>query len=83
MRTEINPVVAVVIVVLVVAAVGWWFYSRTAQAGEQHGARVPEAVMKEFREKGPRPMPPIPMPGGQRGNATVPMGPPPGSAQPK
>lgn len=64
MKKEINPVVAVVIAILVVAALGYVLYSRTLGAEPQYGAEMPEVVRKEFEEKGPRPMPPIPMPGG-------------------
>ncbi|MBM3496304.1 MAG: hypothetical protein FJX72_18575 [Armatimonadetes bacterium] len=77
MKKEINPVVAVVLVLLVVAAVGYLIYNRTAGSQPQYGAKIPETVMKEFKEKGPRPMPPVPMPGGE--SVPMPTGPPPGA----
>lgn len=62
MKKQVSPVVigAAVLVVLLLAGV---VYLR-AGSQEQYGAKIPDVVMKEFKEKGPRPMPPIPMPGG-------------------
>lgn len=64
MKTQINPIVAVVVVVVVIAAVGLLLYSRAGGGEPQYGAKIPDVVMKEFKEKGPRPMPPMPMPNG-------------------
>lgn len=64
MKTQISPVVAVVIILAVLAVVGVVIYSRAGGGEPQYGAKMPDVVVKEFKEKGPRPMPPMPMPGG-------------------
>jgi hypothetical protein len=64
MKTQISPVVAAVILLVVLAAVGTFLYLRASGGAPKYGAEIPPEVMKEFKEKGPRPMPPIPMPGG-------------------
>lgn len=79
MKKEINPVVAVIIIVVVAAAIGFVMYTRANSSQPQYGAKIPESVLKEFREKGPRPMPPVPMPGG--GSVPTPSGPPPGATR--
>jgi|GEM_PF-3059809 len=66
MKTNVNPVVATVLIVIVLVAAVAFVYTRVVSSGDQHGAKIPEVVMKEYREKGPRPMPPVPMPGGGR-----------------
>lgn len=76
MKKNISPVVAAIVIVLVIAVGALLLYSRT-NSSPQYGAPVPEVVAKDAREHGPRPMPPIPMPGGgqmtPQGGATGPQ----------
>jgi hypothetical protein len=62
-KKHISPVV-IIVVVVALAAGGFFIYSRSGGGAPQYGAKMPDVVAKEFREKGPRPMPPMPMPGG-------------------
>ena len=78
MNKQISPAVATTIVIVVVLVIGVWLYFRARSSQPKYGAEIPEVVMKEYKEKGPRPMPPIPMPGG--GSIPTPSGPPVGAA---
>ena len=62
MKKQVSPVVIGATILVVVLVAGVVLLRSGSQ--EQYGAKIPEVVMKEFKEKGPRPMPPIPMPGG-------------------
>jgi hypothetical protein len=64
MKTEVSPAIAAIVIAIAVALTGSWLYLR-AQSQPQYGAPLPPVVLKEFREKGPRPMPPMPMPNGR------------------
>jgi hypothetical protein len=64
MKTQLSPAVVVVVVLVVLAAVGVFVYTRAGAGEPQSGARMPDVVAKELKEHGPRPMPPMPMPGG-------------------
>lgn len=64
MNSKVNPVVAVVIVVVVIAIAVLLGSRVIGSSGERYGAEIPDVVKKDALEHGPRPMPPIPMPGG-------------------
>ena len=79
MKKQLSPAAAAIVIIFVVVAAGLLVYIRAGSGPPQYGAKIPEAVLKEFREKGPRPMTPPPMPGGgtaplQSGATGVPDG---------
>ncbi|MCC6730256.1 MAG: hypothetical protein IT208_13040 [Chthonomonadales bacterium] len=77
MKAQINPVAAAAVVLIVLAAVVAWMWagpSRGPKATVDTG--LPPEVAARIREQGPRPMPPMPMPGGGVSNAPLPTGPP-------
>lgn len=67
MNAKIKPGVAAAVVAAAVAALGLIVYLVIGSNEQKYGAPIPEVALKEFREKGPRPMGPIPMPGGGAG----------------
>ena len=84
MNAKIKPGVAAAVVAAAVAALGFIVYFVSGSNEQKYGAPIPEVALKEFREKGPRPMGPIPMPGGgagalQGGTVGPPTGPPTGA----
>lgn len=64
MKKQLSPSAAAIAIISVVVVAGLLVYMRAGTGEPQYGAKIPEAVLKEFREKGPRPMTPPPMPGG-------------------
>jgi|LakMenE01Jun11ns_1017448.scaffolds.fasta_scaffold8730653_1 hypothetical protein len=81
MNAKMKPGVAVALVVAAVAVLGLIITRVIGSSQQQYGAAIPDVAMKEFKEKGPRPMGPIPMPGGGAGTLQGgAVGPPPGAA---
>jgi len=78
MKRQVSPVVVVIVILLVVAALGGWLYKSTAQSIGTADTQLPPDVVKRLKERGPQPMPPMPMPGGGTMNVPTQSGPPTG-----
>lgn len=59
MNKQISPARGDNVVIVVVLIIGVWLYFRARSSQPKYGAGIHEVVMKEFRRRGPRPMPPL------------------------
>lgn len=83
MKRQIGPLAGGVLLLIAIGGVCYILYYRSFVQGAGD-TQLPPEVVRAIREKGPQPMPPMPMPSGRyfapRGGA---LGPPPGAQKPR
>lgn len=73
MKRPVNPVAASIVILLAVVAIAAWIYKGSVHSNtEITDTQLPPEVVKKLKERGPQPMPAMPMPGG--GASTAPGG---------